>query len=111
MGNPQAPVDAPAWPLGWWRVWDGNTYYYYFAADKTIKYTKSVPYNTRTAPAKWTNAGRYEFTPPNTLVVTWNKVQGVSQNCVETFYNAKPDCEEMNAKSNLYGPLGAKRLQ
>lgn len=113
MGNPQAPTEAPAWPLGWWRIWDGNTYYYYFAADNSVKYTKTVPTNTRTAPSAKIviNVGTYVIKPPNTLIVTWNKRPGVSQNCVETFYNAAPDCEEMNAKSNLYGPLGAKRLQ
>ncbi len=106
------PVAVPAleWPLGWWRVWDGKTYYYFLGPDGTAQYTKTSPLNTRTPPKQANNAGTYAYTPPNQLVVTWNKVAGAATNCQETFYNAVRDCEHMNATSNLYGPLVATRL-
>jgi hypothetical protein len=101
---------APEWPLGWWKVWDGNTWYYFFGDDGVVKSSKTTPHNTRTAPAHAHNMGRYTITPPNTLVVTWNQVAGAPTSCVETFYNAKADCEQMNANSNLYSPLVATRM-
>ncbi|WP_425616044.1 hypothetical protein NA78x_005983 [Anatilimnocola sp. NA78] len=103
-------VEPLEWPFGWWKVWDGNTYYYYLAENGVAKYTKSAPLNTRTPPKQFVNAGTFTIKPPNHLIVTWNKVAGATTNCVETFYNAEPDCDQMNAKSNLYGPLGASRL-
>jgi hypothetical protein len=103
-------LPAPDWPLGWWKVWDGNTYYYYFSADGSVKFTKSFPYNTRTPPKQANNVGRYTITPPNHLVITWNKVAGAATNCIETFYNAESGCEQMNANSNLYSPLVATRM-
>jgi len=107
--GPAAP--ALAWPLGWWKVWDGNTYYYFLGADGVAKSTKTAPSNARTPPKQANNVGRYSITPPNQLVITWNKVAGASTSCRETFYNAAPDCEQMNANSNLYGPLAATRLK
>jgi hypothetical protein len=105
------PADAPAldWPLGWWKVWDGNTYFYYFAPNGVVKFTKTSPQNTRTPPKVANNVGTYTYSPPN-LVVTWTKVAGAPKACQETFYNATNGCEEMNARSNLYSPLVARRM-
>jgi hypothetical protein len=104
-----AVAPALAWPLGWWKVWDGNTYYYFFGANGVVKYTKTRPLNYKTPPARANNEGRYTLTP-NRLVITWNKVASAPTNCVETFYNATAGCEQMNANSNLYSPLVATRL-
>jgi hypothetical protein len=104
-----AEIPVPDWPYGWWKVWDGNTYYYYFGPDGIAKYIKTPPYNTRTAPPHANNVGRFTYTP-NTLIVTWNKLAGVEEACRETFYNAAQGCQQMNANSNLYSPLVATRL-
>jgi hypothetical protein len=101
---------APGWLLGWWKVWDGNTYYYYFGSDGVVKSTQTPPSDTRIPPARPKNVGRYTRTLPDRLVVTWNKVAGAPTSCVETFYNAADGCEQMNANSNLYSPLVAKRM-
>lgn len=103
-------VDAPEWPLGWWKVWDGKTYYYFFGANGVVQYTKTTPTNTRTPPKQAVNAGRYVRTPPSKISITWNKVAGAPASCVETFYNAADGCEQMNANSNLYSPLVATRM-
>jgi hypothetical protein len=68
-------LPAPEWPLGWWKVWDGNTYFYFFSDDGIVKFTKTTPYNTRTPPTHWNNVGRYSYTPPNRLVITWNSFE------------------------------------
>jgi len=109
LPDPKA-VPAPEWPLGWWKVWDGNTYYYFFGPNGVVQYTKTSPTNTRTPPTQPKNVGRYTYTPPNRLVITWNTVAGAPTNCQETFYNATAGCEQMNATSNLYSPLVATRL-
>ena len=107
-----ASTDVPAleWPMGWWKVWDGNTYYYYLGPNGVAQYTKSSPLNTRVPPKNPNNVGRYTFTPPNELVVVWTKIAGARDNCRDTFYNAVPECWKMNANSNLYSPLVATRL-
>lgn len=105
-----ADAPAPEWPLGWWKVWDGKTYFYFFSPNGVVKFTKTSPTNTRTPPSHANNEGRYTYSPPNRLVVTWNKVAGAPTSCQETFYNAAAGCEQMNATSNLYSPLVATRL-
>ena len=34
---------VPPWLLGWWSVYDGNQYYYYFSAQNIVTYTKVQP--------------------------------------------------------------------
>lgn len=99
-----------AWPMGWWRVWDGSTWYYYLGPNGVAMSSKSAPYNTRTPPAKAHNTGTWVHAPPKTLVVTWKKVVGAPMPCKETFWNADEGCEQMNANSNLYSPLAATRM-
>jgi hypothetical protein len=106
-GSTVAP--DPDWPLGWWKVWDGNTYYYFFGADGSVQSTKTQPHNTRTAPAHPSNTGRYSCNPPQ-IVITWKLVGGAPTQCRETFYNASTGCQQMNATSNLYSPLVATRM-
>jgi hypothetical protein len=96
-----------AWPTGWWRVWDGNTWYYYLADGNIVMSSKAAPSNTRTPPHKPHNTGTWSYSAPNTLVITWKQVVGASKPCVETFWNAAQGCERMNANSNLYSPLVA----
>lgn len=100
-----------AWPMGWWRVWDGNTWYYYLGPNGVAMSSKTSPYNTRTAPGKAHNTGTWVYTAPKTLVVTWKQVAGAPMACKETFVNASEGCEQMNATSNLYSPLVAKRME
>jgi hypothetical protein len=100
-----------AWPMGWWRVWDGGTWFYYLGPNGVAMSSKTMPLNTRTAPAKAHNIGTWAFSPPKTLVVRWKQVVGAPKPCEETFYNADKDCGQMNANSNLYSPLVATRME
>ena len=99
-----------AWPMGWWRVWDGNTWYYYLGPNGVAMSSKTPPFNTRSPPAKAHNTGTWVHVPAKTLVITWKKVVGAPMPCKETFWNADEGCEQMNANSNLYSPLAAKRM-
>lgn len=104
---------AEGWLRGWWKVkedWNGNTYYYYFGADNVVKYTETKPAANSGPPKTAKNTGRYTYTEPKQLVLTWKTVPGAEAACRETFYNAAPACRLMNAVSNLYGPLVATRL-
>ena len=105
-----ADTEALPWPLGWWHIWDGNNWYYYFAPKGVVMSSKQLPYNTRRPPAHAHNTGVWSHSPPNTLVVTWKQVAGAPKPCMETFYNAGEGCAQMNANSNLYSPLVAKCL-
>ena len=98
------------WLNGWWKVWDGNTYYYFFGPGGVVQYTKTAPANVSAPPKKAVNIGRYSYSAPTQLLVTWNQVPGVEAACQETFYDAASGCRRMNAKSNLYSPLVATRL-
>lgn len=106
-----APVAGDAtmmWLYGWWKVWDGNFYYYYFGPGGVVQYTKSRPSSTSGPPTHASNTGVYTYTP-NQLVIEWKRVIGAEEPCRETFYNAAPGCRQMNATSNLYSPLVAVR--
>jgi hypothetical protein len=103
-----APPASLGWLNGWWHVWDGNDYYYFFGPGGIVQYTNAKPLNT-SAPHRADNTGRYIYTLPNQLVISWNQVPGAEAACVETFYNAVSGCQQMNATSNLYSPLVASR--
>jgi hypothetical protein len=107
-----APSVGPTlgWLNGWWKVWDGKTYFYYFGPNGVVQYTYTQPLNTNGPPKHPNNTGSYTFTPPSQLVITWRQVAGARECCRDTFYNAAPGCRQMNATSNLYSPLVATRL-
>jgi hypothetical protein len=98
------------WPRGWWRVYDGGTWYYYLGDRGAAMSSRSPPpAGSLGPPAKAHNTGWWGFKPPKTLVIVWQKVAGAADSCTETFYNATKECEKMNATSTLYCPLEAKR--
>ena len=108
MGGLSRKLQAVNWLKGWWKVWDGNYYYYFFGPGGIVQYTKTVPSNTSKPPIRADNTGTYTYTP-NQLVINWKQVPGAEAACQETFYNAVPGCQQMNANSNLYSPLVATR--
>jgi hypothetical protein len=109
FGAAPAPGPTTGWLNGWWKVWDGNTYYYFFGSNGAVSYIKTPPSNTSAGPNHPNNRGRYTL-DGNQLVITWNKLPGTTTQTRETFYNASEGCRQMNANSNLYSPLVATRL-
>lgn len=94
------------WLMGWWKVWDGGTYYYYFGSGGAVSYVKYVPAKSAPTPAYPVNRGHYAF-EDGKLVVTWNATGGAVTR--ETFYNAFPGVTQMNANSNRFSPLVATK--
>jgi len=109
LGGGSTAPDMP-WPTGWWHVFDGSNWYYYLDANNKAMSSKTSPFNTRLPPAKPHNVGVWSRPSATTLEITWNQVAGAPKPCTETFYNASDLCVQMNATSNLYGPLAANRM-
>jgi hypothetical protein len=105
LGAIAAPLPAP-WLTGWWKVWDGNTYYYYFGNGGFVQYTKTAP-GSALPPTRPVGQGDYTLTS-GTLVITWNPVGGSAT--VETFRNAVAGAQQMNGTSSRYSPLVATRI-
>jgi hypothetical protein len=95
------------WLYGWWKVWDGNDYFYFFEKAGTVVYIETTPTTSGTPPLP-KNFGTYSYVK-HQLVVRWRALPGLEA-AVETFYNATPGVTEMNANSNLYSPLVATRM-
>jgi hypothetical protein len=53
------PTPTFGWLEGWWKVWDGSTYWYYFESGGVVKYTKARPANLSGPPKKANNVGTY----------------------------------------------------
>lgn len=108
-GAPGRPAAPGPWFEGWWQVWDGSFYFYYFAPRGEVTYVKSKPKSLGGPPAKPANRGRYRYEPGrNTIIVDWDSEDGGSTR--ETFYNAVLGARTMNAESNRYSPLIATRM-
>jgi len=94
---------------GWWTVYDGNYYFYYFSPPYVV-YTKTRPAATAGAPYKSINRGTVKPGKENTYIVTWNPIPGDPEPTVETFWLIWGETRKMNAKSNKYGMLYAEKI-
>lgn len=108
FGAAPAVGTTSVWLNGWWKVCDGNTYYYHFEAGGNVQYTKTRPASAA-APSKYPmNCGVFTIAPTGTMVIDWNPADGGATR--ETFSNARPGSTQMNGTSNRYAPLVATRL-
>jgi len=102
---------VPVWLRGWWNVYDGNTYYYYFSDQHGVTYSKDAPAALGVAPPrKPLNEGTVTIsaTPPH-VVIEWNPADGGAT--TESFTRVGWSSEsEMNGVSNRYSPLFARKL-
>jgi hypothetical protein len=103
-------ITTPTWLRGWWKVWDGNTYYYYFTAQHVVTYVKTAPTNLSLPPLKMPlNEGSVTLSADTTkVVIDWNPADGGATK--ETFTRQLPDTKTMNGVSNRYSPLVATKL-
>lgn len=103
----RSPV--PPWLLGWWSVFDGNQYYYYFSAQQ-VTYTKTKPSNLSAPPAKGgLNYGNVTIIDHG-LEILWNPVGGGQTK--ETFTRVGWTSEtEMNGDSTRYAKLFARKMK
>lgn len=99
-----------AWLHGWWTVWDGNTYYYYFAPQGLVQYIETKPAARTPPPPHPLNTGRYSYSSTDgVLVIDWNPLDGGATR--ETFRNAFHGVNTMKATSNRYSPLVATKIR
>jgi hypothetical protein len=109
LGAASSVDPISGWLNGWWEVWDGNYYYYFFHPTGNVVYIETKP-KSSAAPISPKNRGTYSFNSAGQLVVKWNAVSGLSP-AIETFYNARQGATQMNAKSNVYSPLVATKIR
>lgn len=102
--------DVPSiWFEGWWKVSDGDAYYYFFEPNGGVSYVETRPARTALRPPAPVNSGSYRYdASQNQIVINWNPVAG--QSTQETFWNASVGASMMNARSNRYQPLVATRM-
>jgi hypothetical protein len=102
---------VPDWLQGWWKVFDGNTYYYYFSDQHVATYTKVPPKSTIAPPVKQPlNEGAVTISPDTTkVVIDWNPADGGETQ--ETFTRLLAVSDSMNGVSNRYAPLSATKME
>lgn len=111
----------PEWLTGWWSVYDGNQYYYYFQDLPYVSYVKKKPANgSAPPPGNPVNQGKVRLTSKS-LVITWNPIKlangKMDTPTIETFFhNGASGPTEMNGTSAdpsgaaKYSPLFARRM-
>ena len=106
---PPSVLAMPPWLLGWWKVYDGNTYYYFFGPGLEVHYTKTAPAQSVRPAANPMNKGRCALSGAvqNTVTINWNAADGGTTRETFTHQGARND---MNGTSNRYAPLYAVRM-
>lgn len=110
IGKSNQADSGPDWLNGWWNVYDGNTYYYYFFADGSVNYIETKPAPKWVPPKTVGNKGRYVMRDKGPFI-TWLPKPGV-QATEETFTRADDGNSEilMSGTSNNYGGLTARKM-
>ena len=108
----QAASDIPDWLVGWWTIYDGEYYYYYFFKDASVVYIKDKP-SPKWIPPK--TVGNHGMAVKNDAVhgftVTWGLLKGETVQTIEDFTPLGWTSQtEMNAASNKYSPIYARKL-
>lgn len=107
----QGLTPVPQWLQGWWQVYDGNTYYYYFSDQHVVTYTKVKPQNLMYPPVKQPLNGGEVSIVQNALqiIIDWNPADGGATR--ETFSHLPSNTASMNGVSNRYAPLVATKMR
>ena len=100
---------APDWLQGWWTVYDGNFYCYYFHTDGWVNYIEQKPNVKWTPPKTVGNQGQYALLAHG-LHIVWRE-RGTAPATEDTFTRLDWTSEtEMNGVSNKYSPLFARKM-
>lgn len=105
-----APSASPLaqWLQGWWSVWDGKQYFYFFGQGGYVQYTKTKPANKAAPPKYVLNSGKVTISATGAVVLDWNPADGGATR--ETFSNARIGGTQMNGSSSRYAPLVATKM-
>jgi hypothetical protein len=82
-GMPAPSSMVPDWLVGWWTVYDGKYYYYYFNKAGLVTYINQRPNAKWTPPMNIGNQGRVQMLEHGPRV-TWNPVSNL-QATIETY--------------------------
>lgn len=95
---------APIWLFGWWVVtWKGELYYYLFAADGSVRYTRQRPASSKSALAAPQDKADYSVGADDQISLTWR-----ATGSVERFKPIRSG--QMSGIWNDREPLAASRL-
>lgn len=103
-----AGTPIPDWLKGWWSVFDGEQYYYYFSESLGCYYTKVAP-TGKTHPTERdkTNEATVAISDVSPQVtLTWDHYGTIEK--FTRIPGASPD--RMSGTSNNYGPLIATKM-
>ena len=107
---PTASALVPEWAQGWWTVYDGNYYYYYFSHDGTVNFIQTKPNPKWKPPQTIGNQGKVTLIP-NGLSILWKPTEPGGEATKEDFTRLNwTSTTEMNGKSNKYSPLFARKM-
>jgi hypothetical protein len=103
---------VPDWLIGWWTVYDGQYYYYYFRDNGKVIYIKKAPNKIWVPPEGTGSSGTFQFIKDEiTFRVTWSKMEAGEDTTVETFTRVGwTSTTEMNGDSSKYAPLFARKM-
>jgi hypothetical protein len=111
LSAPSGDAGANGWLQGWWKVVDGNTYYYFFSSGLEVFYTKTEPQQSSQPMRNPMNRGRCVLagtgTTQNLLTIEWNPADGGSTREV---FTRLPGRSAMGGTSNRYAPLWATKM-
>jgi Type VI secretion system (T6SS), amidase effector protein 4 len=109
----EGSTPVPGWLQGWWNVYDGNTYYYYFSDEHVATYTKTEPKSVMIPPVRQPlNEGEVTISQDSNstiIVIDWNPADGGATK--ETFTCFPGTTDSMNGVSNRYAPLSATKMK
>ena len=102
----------PDWLVGWWTIYDGKYYFYYFFGDGAVVYIKERPNAKWIPPKTVSNRGVVvKNDAVHGFTVTWGILQGETLPTIEDFTPLGWSSQtEMNAKSNKYSPIYARKM-
>jgi hypothetical protein len=108
-----APAESalvPEWVQGWWAVYDGNQYYYFFSHDGIVNFIKTKPNPKWKPPKTIGNQGKVTMVT-NGLSVLWRPTEPGGVATKEDFTRVNwTSTTEMNGVSNKYSPLFARKM-
>jgi len=96
---------------GWWTVYDGNYYYYFFSPDGLVNYIETKPNPKWVPPKTIGNQGKVTLIA-NGLSILWKPTEPGGQATKEDFTRLNwTSTTEMNGVSSKYSPCTPARCR
>jgi len=110
QGGAAGSTVVPDWLQGWWTVYDGNYYYYYFAPDGIVNYIKTKPNPKWVPPKAIGNQGKVTMAEHGPSIL-WTPTERGGEATKEDFTRLNwTSTTEMNGRSSKYAQLFARKM-